>query len=424
MDADTSAVPGRWWVFWLMACIGILNTMTLLAPAPLTAEMAASFGLTLGQTTGISMGLINFCIAVSALFGGALLDRYGIRRIWLSALIGSGIASGLTWISGSNSHVYMVLRIIQGCCAGPIMVSPTLVVAHWFPARMRGTVIGWQTATVPLAIGVTFAVVPLLRASLGDWHRVLALLGPLDIITALIALASARLLVAPRAASGASERTSTLNALQPVLVDRIAWAAAGCCFCLGWVLQSFNDLTPVYLSLSPATGLGLAPKTAGWLMALSQLAFVAGSALSGWFGARIFRGRVALILMASFAVMALALLNLRGNLFHAPHWAVAATLMLMGFALSHVNPQVFAVVTTRFAGNIVGKVGGFVMGASVFGGTFGVMTSASALHFTGHYALPYTIVLGVAVAGFLISTLLTANQSTQVDLAVRTIPGG
>ena len=398
----------RWWVLAVMTMVNIVNTVVLLGPAPLIGDMAATFGLSLGQTTALAMGVINFFIAVSALLGGWLLDRVGAAVIWVAGMLAAGISLCLVGPFGADPHVFALLRFAQGCAAGPIMAAPMVIVAQWFAPHQRSTIVGTQAATVPVGAALAFLVVPWLNQHTGSWQQALTVVGMAPIAVGLLAT-SVLARVKSRQREAIGERPVSAHEpadFRAVLRMPATWVAAVCVFCLSWLLQAFNDLTPAYLSLAEPVGAGLGQARAGAMMALTQISFLVGSLSAGVLAQRLFRGRARPTVLLGFAVAMLMAVSLRSPSITHDALLLPACLLLMGFAMSLVNPQVFGFLANHYPPHVAGKVSGLVMGFGIFGGTSGVLVGSWVLHSAGAYEGCLLVIAAAAALGCLVATRL------------------
>lgn len=406
--------PSRWLVLIIMSLVGIVNTVVLLSPAPLISSMASSFNLSLGQTTAIAMGVINFFIAISAIFGGYLLDKYSAPIIWIAGMLTSGVCLLLMQMPDMSPVVYSILRFLQGCACGPIMAAPNLIIAQWFAPQQRGTMVGIQAATVPVGAALAFALVPILEAKFGAWQLVLAWLSPLCFVSAAMVLIIAKRVTARQLEVRSAHRdcTDTGVGFSALAKNNTIWIAASCVFCLAWALQSFNDMAPGYFSIDKPVGAGLGGIKAGMMMALMQLSFLIGSLLTGYIGQRFFKGETRPVVILGFLISALAIFLLKNDAFVHKDLFLMTGILLLGFAFSLVNPQIFAFVANNFPPTVVGRVSGLVMGFGIVGGTAGVFFGSYFLHNTGAYHTPLTIIALVAMLGCLAAIPLRKSRNT------------
>lgn len=83
----------RWFILLVLFIVGTAQGITLISPSPLVGEISKTLGVSLGQVTAITMGSFTFCVAISAILGGSLIDKFGSVRIWVvcSCMMGIGL---------------------------------------------------------------------------------------------------------------------------------------------------------------------------------------------------------------------------------------------------------------------------------------------------------------------------------------------
>jgi MFS family permease len=144
------------------------------------------------------------------------------------------------------------------------------------------------------------------------------------------------------------------------------------------------------------------------MFTIVQIAFMAGAVSSGIIAEKIFGGRARPVVMLGFLVTAVTsvMLQFSGITSNTP--ILVIDLILLGFFMALVNPQIYAFIAKNYPEHLTGKLGGLVTGIGIFGGTAGVAAGATALHVTGMYMLSINIVMLVAMVGIL--SALALNQ--------------
>ncbi|MBI5445156.1 MAG: MFS transporter, partial [Deltaproteobacteria bacterium] len=399
----------RWFMLLALVVITTAHSVIMIGPAPLMGVIAKEFGMSLGRATGAFMGLFNLFAALSCVAGGVVCDRFGITKSFFWGLVLLAVPSLALPFLGHTFEAVLVIRILQACGVGPILAAVSPVAALWFPPLERGIVTGLQGSSVALGIAIGFVAGPAAFASTGSWQSAMAWLT----VICFVGLAFAIVLflgpkapdvsAAARAGAAVPEGNGDfkLACRQPV-----TWVGVFVVFSLCWVLSAFNDLTPAYLAVEPPVGVGHGPMTAGKLMMLFQVAFIVGSAVTGFVMERVFGGRarppigIGFCLFGLFALWSMS----RGVSSNLP--ALAPMLAAAGFFQGWVVPNAFAFIALSYPAHITGKLVGMWMGIGLFGGTAGVVAGSVALHHTGRYDVSILIVGVAAAVGLVLSLFL------------------
>lgn len=133
----------------VLAAAGLLivvdTTVTIIAIPAIMAGIDASLPVAQWVTTGYILGIV----AVIPL-AGSLANRFGDRKVYLTALVGfvtSSVAAGFAWDAGS----LIGFRILQGLAGGLLNPVGMAIALRSVPASSRGAVMSWLG--LPVAIG-------------------------------------------------------------------------------------------------------------------------------------------------------------------------------------------------------------------------------------------------------------------------------
>ena len=179
---------------WAMVAVtfftGLISAGTVGAPGVFIVPLQKEFGWTTAEiSSALSIRFILF--GLMAPFAAALLNRYGLRNVTLSALL--VVASGLiaSLLMTKVWHLMLLWGVVIGIGTGmTALVLGATISARWFVAR-RGLVVGILTASV--ATG-QLAFLPLL-AALTDHYGWRIALG---LICAMLAVAAFAVLLVMR----------------------------------------------------------------------------------------------------------------------------------------------------------------------------------------------------------------------------------
>lgn len=398
----------RWFILLVLFIVGTAQGITLISPSPLVGEISKTLGVSLGQVTAITMGSFTFCVAISAILGGSLIDKFGSVRIWVVCSCMMGIGLILTPTLGGTINGLMALRIIEGLGAGPIMASSSAVAAIWFPTNERGIVTAVQGMTLGLGIALGFIIVPGAFQSTGSWQVAMASLSILCGIGLILSLIA---IFGPKSSAGLEDNDNQADSgighdMKIALSSPGTWAATACIFLLSWTNQAFNDMTPGYIAVDAPTGLGLGPVTAGQLMVGAQFANIIGAVLGGIIMEKIFKGKIKPVMIIGFVLSGILTFTLKLSGVYSSQSTLVIVLTFAGFFYAFINPQVMAFISKKYPERITGKIGGMALGIGIFGGTAGVSVGSYFLHTTNLYMMSINVILVISIIGVIAALLV------------------
>jgi MFS family permease len=153
--------PSLAWLVWgLAAILYLIAFYQRVAPAVITRELSADFGLSAASLGNLAAFYFYGYVAVQ-IPTGLLADRYGPRRVLtVGAVVTAAgtllfaLAPGMAWASTG--------RFLIGAAAGVAFVSMLKLATHWMPARSFAFVSG--VALFAGVLGATLAGAPLRAA--------------------------------------------------------------------------------------------------------------------------------------------------------------------------------------------------------------------------------------------------------------------
>lgn len=111
--------------------------------------ISGNLGVSLDQGTWV---ITSYAVAEGVVvpLTGWLADRYGVVRVFLTAVFGFGIFSALCGLSTTLGMI-VACRIGQGLCGGPLMPMSQTLMARIYPPERQATAMGLWAMTVMLA---------------------------------------------------------------------------------------------------------------------------------------------------------------------------------------------------------------------------------------------------------------------------------
>jgi MFS family permease len=370
-----------WWV--ALVTLGVL-----VAAAGFRSSVGAmlepledTFGWSRATTSGaVSLNLVVY--GLTAPFAAALIGRFGIRRVLLTALVLVAAGSGLTTLMTAAWQLWVLWGLVIGIGTGSMaLVLGAIVADRWF-ATHRGLVTGlfsaassggqliflplvahlvagpgWRTASLAVAFGSLLLVVPvaLLMAD-GPERAGLPKYGapPADPATRSAVLPP----LPPRPQEGAAR--TALRVLGEASRSPVFWVLAGTFFICGW---STNGLIQTHF-VPAAHDHGMPATTSAGLLALIGVFDMVGTVASGWLTDRV---DPRFLLFVYYALRGLALLGV--PLLLGPHVAPPLFLFVVFYGLDWVAtvPPTIALCREHFGSVRSGVVFGWVFASHMVG---------------------------------------------------------
>ena len=146
--------------------VGTINVVSVLAMAPVIQR---ELSLTATEV-GLVMTAYYCGQAIYSLPAGAFVDRIGVGRILIGAMVGIAVGTSVV-ATAPNLPLILLGMLLMG--SGYSFTNPSTAkgVYDWFPERRRATAMGAKQTGVPLG-GVIAAGLGALAASV-DWRMIL-----------------------------------------------------------------------------------------------------------------------------------------------------------------------------------------------------------------------------------------------------------
>jgi MFS family permease len=405
----TYRVHPAWWVAGVtfLALVGAAAFRAV--PGVLIEPLRAEFGwsvTTISAAVGVNMALYG----LTAPFAAALMERFGIRRVVVAALLLTATGSGLTVFMTTSWQLVLLWGFLVGLGTGSMALSlVATVTGRWFVAR-RGLVSGVLTAG-----GATGQLVflPLVAWADTTWGWRSASLGTTAAALAVVPLVLWLLRDRPRdvgvvpyggtAADDAdpvrtgAARTAVRGLVQAARTTPF-WLLAGGFFICG---LSTNGLVQPHF-IPAAHDHGMPVTTAAGLLAVVGVFDIAGTVLSGWLTDR-----------TDPRVLLLAYYGLRGlSLFLLPtlfgpdlHVSMVAFIVFYGLDWVATVPPTLA-LCREFFGARAPVVFGWVFASHQVGSAFAAFGGGVIRDVTGSYDPAWLMAGALCIAAAAMSFLI------------------
>ena len=356
---------------------------------PLLEEFRWSRGLAAGafSLSAVVQGLLSPAI-------GALVDRFGPRRLILWGAVVLGVSSVLASRITAVWHLYLVTGVLTAAAISAVgWVPSAALVAQWFATR-QATMMG--LAFSGMGVGV-LAIGPLAQwlISTGGWRDAYLVLG-LGTLALLVPLVWFGVHDAPRAAPAASARSNTPAdgggvRIRAALATRAFWALF-----FAYMCTPLAVFTVVTHQVAFAVDHGFPRLFVASIFGLTGFMSIAGRVIFGVAADRVGRALSATISYACTAVGTLALLSIE-------RWAHPAGLyvyaLLFGLGFGARGPIITAIAAALFPGRRFGAIYGLMSLGNGLGGALGPWFAGALFDVTGSYRVPFVIATLFCMAG-------------------------
>lgn len=371
MPAPASAADAfarsAWFTVW-MAMIGTMccsTSVVLINVGVFMKPLADSLGWSRGDIAlSLSVGAISMAAANPLV--GRLIDRYGVRPVLITSLVGYGLATAAVPLFvqvGGVWGLYISYAVIAAVGAGSNVIAYVRLLSGWFSGHLdgsRGLALGISSAGVPLGATVTGPLGVLLIEHFG-WRGGYWGLALLPVCIG-IPVAVFAIRMAPgeaREAVHAARPEPTGLTLGQAMRTRAFWLMIGVVLLMSSCLQGIGIHTAPLLSDD-----GLRPDGLAMVLALSGVLGIVGRVAAGYLFDRFFAPWVSVGIFGVAAASAFALVGLPGLLVAV----IACLLVTLGSGAE-----------SDFVGFLVGRYFGLKAYGQIFGAIYGMFMVGIAL---------------------------------------------
>jgi MFS family permease len=376
------------------------------------------------EAISLAVGINLVCYGAGAPFAAALMERFGLRRVMLIALVTIAISSLLTVKMTATWQLYLLWGVVNGSATGAIAIPLAAIVAsRWFVAR-RGLVAGllgasnasgqlvflpllawlagfdWRYAAAAVSAAALLIVVPVVIAFVRD--------HPSDI--GVRALGATTDYVRP--ASGGNPFSTAVRAFADVSRSRTLWLLVGGFFICG---LTTSGLIQTHL-IPAAHDHGITQVTAAGLLALIGVFDIVGSTASGWLTDR---HDPRWLLFWYYGLRGLSLLALP-FLLAGPHSTLVVFAVFYGLDWVATVPPTISLTARAFGQARVGILFAWIFGAHQLGAAVAAQGGGTIRTLAGDYAWAFYAagVLGMVAA--LLSILIRLRPGETAATAAAT----
>ncbi|XAH25427.1 aromatic acid/H+ symport family MFS transporter [Xylophilus sp. GW821-FHT01B05] len=408
--------PFQWKILLLCLTILILDGFDIVAMGFIAPALVADWKIpreALGPV--LSMGL--FGLAIGALAGGPLADRFGRRKVIIASVFFFGVMS-LASAWSPNIAVLSVLRFLTGLGLGASQPNAATLASEYAPKKYRSLMVTVVYCGFTLgAAGGGFIANYLITTH--GWASILAVGGVVPMAFALVLCftlpESAKFLAVKQGGRAALERIvnqiapNTVNASTTIVTAERVQAGKGAIKLIVsrphtavtaalWVGLFMNLLTVYFLNswlpiMVKDDGFSLAD--AALVGAMMQVGGTLGNIVIGWEMDRFNPHKVMMGTLLGAGIFTIALGNLNPDLY-----GLMALVFMLGFCINATNTGWTAMSANYYPTEMRATGTSWMTGIGRFGAISGASIGAVLLSFQwnfGQLFLALTVPIGIAI---------------------------
>jgi MFS family permease len=371
----------------LLAAAGFRST-----PSTLIVPLEHEFGWS-RATISIAVSINLMLFGLFAPFAGGLMERFGIRRVVLAALVAVSAGSGLTVFMTQPWQLDLLWGVVVGVGTGSMAsVLAALVANRWFVKR-RGLVLGAMTAAGATGQLIFLPALAWLAVNVGWRASALVVAGGALIGVPLVAIfMRERPVDVGLRAYGATEADepapplrnpvrAALGGLTMGVRNRNFWLLAASFFICG---ASTNGLIGTHL-IPASMDHGLPEVTAASFLAVIGIFDVAGTMISGWLTDRV---DSRWLLFWYYGLRGLSLLFLPFA-FGVQYFGLILFIVFYGLDWVATVPPTVALTADTFGKRNLGVVYGWIFASHQLGAAAAAFAAGAVRTYFGDYQLAF-----------------------------------
>ncbi|XVE76507.1 hypothetical protein DITRI_Ditri12bG0179200 [Diplodiscus trichospermus] len=166
-ETAVSVVPERFKVVALVACVMCLCNADRVVMSVAVVPLADKFGWS-SSFLGVVQSSFLWGYIFSSVIGGALVDKYGGKRVLAWGVALWSLATLLTpWAANHSTIALLAVRAFFGLAEGVALPSMSTLSSRWFPGHERASAIGISMAGFHLGNVVGLILTPIMLSSIG-----------------------------------------------------------------------------------------------------------------------------------------------------------------------------------------------------------------------------------------------------------------
>jgi sugar phosphate permease len=374
---------------WIIVAVAfaviLIGAGTRSAPGALLLGMEADTGWSKGQIAlAGAAGLL--LLGLGGPVSGVLIDRFGVRRLTVSALLLTAAGMGLSASVTAVWQLVLLFGFVSGFGAGLVASALGPIVANRWFSRSRGLVVGLFGAAASAGQLVFFPVLTSISGSQGWRAAVLVLAGALVVVAipAAVFLRESPADVGERPRGEDPANPSVPQRAEPGIMRRALrtpefWLLAGTFFVCG---STSNGVVGTHF-IAHAVDHGFTPTVAAEALAVMGMFNFVGTIASGWLSDRFDPRRLLLVYYCFGGLSLLWLPAIHQQL------DIVAFSVLFGLDYIATVPPTVVLTADVFGRRNVGIVYGWIYAAHMLGAAILAEVAGVIRDTAGDYAIAY-----------------------------------
>ncbi|WCJ28423.1 phosphate transporter 4 2 [Euphorbia peplus] len=166
-EGAAAVVPERYKVVGLTACVMCLCNADRVVMSVAVVPLAAKYGWS-SSFLGIVQSSFLWGYIFSSVIGGALVDKYGGKRVMAWGVGLWSFATLLTpWAANHSTACLLAVRAFFGLAEGVALPAMTTLLSRWFPSQERASAVGVSMAGFHLGNVAGLLLAPMMLATVG-----------------------------------------------------------------------------------------------------------------------------------------------------------------------------------------------------------------------------------------------------------------
>ena len=391
----------RWVMLALIWVLYLAFGIVMRSIAPLVTPILEDLNISYSQM-GLILGSWPLTYIVAAVIGGAIIDRWGIRKSLFVGTVIIGLSEILRYFAGGFATMFLFVALFG--LGGPmISIGAPKTIAEWFRGKGRGMAVGiystgaWVGALIAYATANS-VVMPLTGYS---WRLTFVWFGLLVFAAALLWWFLAR----DVKSTGATESTSIAKVFTGLISIRNVQLILIIGFLSFAIAHGFNDWLPKILE----TG-GLLPAVAGFAASIPLLVGITSVLVVPRLVAPRLRGRIVALMSLGVAIAVLIIATASGALF-------ITGLVLYGLSFSCIVPLLTLVLMEipEVGSRYMGSAAGIFYCVGEIGGFAGPFIIGAIRDLTGDFLMGVSFMAGLSLVAFAMALLLKIRPVSETN---------